>query len=299
MSVSASDGFVVVGVKEGPASVAAARWAVGESTARHLDLVVAHGYTYPFSHEPLPPDTVSLIEGSARELVDQVLSQLVIPAGLVVRTVVEPGIAMHLLTRLSKQASLVVLGRDQLTTFGRITQGATTAAVCADSGCPVVVVPPYLRPAVARQPVIVAVDGVTSAIPALRVGFDEAAQRLLPLLVLHAGSESDGPDDAQARRRNVEEILAGWKEDHPDVLVQIEVVAGDPADTIRDHADHAGLMVVGRAHQRRFRSWSQSVASAVLDHCRCPLVIAPEASMPDLDQRAEVHPVRTVPVPQP
>jgi nucleotide-binding universal stress UspA family protein len=118
-------------------------------------------------------------------------------------------------------------------------------------------------------------------------------------LVLHAGSESDGPVDAQARRRNIEEILAGWKEDNPDVLVQVEVVAGDPADAIRDHADHAGLMVVGRAHQRRFRSWSQSVASAVLDHCRCPLVIAPEASTPDLDQRAEVHPTRTVPVPQP
>lgn len=129
----------------------------------------------------------------------------------------------------------------------------------------------------AHQPIVVAVDGSTPASSFLKMGFDEAALRALPLLVLHAAHQFDSRSDLEDRRRNIEEILAGWRADRPDVAVQIDIVRGDPAASICGHTLDARLMVVGRAHQRRFRSWTRSVANTVLDYCRCPLVVVPEA----------------------
>jgi nucleotide-binding universal stress UspA family protein len=62
--------------------------------------------------------------------------------------------------------------------------------------------------------------------------------------------------------------------------VHTRVVAGDPADVIAESSAHAALMVVGRPHRRRVRSWARSVANAVLGHCECPLVVVPESPLP-------------------
>jgi nucleotide-binding universal stress UspA family protein len=152
------------------------------------------------------------------------------------------------------------------------------------------VVPAGLRPGGERQPIIVAVDGLASAAPALRLGFDTAALWSLPLRVLHAGDEHDSPEDLQDRRRTVEELLAGWKAADPDVAVEVDVVQGQPVEAIRNHAEHGQLMIVARAHEHRLGSWGRSVASAVLDHCRCPLAVVPESPLPDLGTRASVAP---------
>jgi nucleotide-binding universal stress UspA family protein len=131
-----------------------------------------------------------------------------------------------------------------------------------------------------RQPVVVAVDGTTAATSALRVAFDEAALSRLPLTVLHARPENDTAAETAERQVNIEEILAGWKADQPDVAVHCEVAPGDTADVIAASAEHAALMVVGRPHRRHVGSWARSVANAVLSHCACPLVLVPESSPP-------------------
>ena len=143
-----------------------------------------------------------------------------------------------------------------------------------------IVVPPFIRPSTTHQPIVVAIDGLTPASSVLKMGFDEAALRSLPLLVLHAGQGTDTPADLEDRRRNIEEILAGWRADRPDVNVKIDIVRGDPAASICTHASHAPLLLVSRAHQRQFRSWTHSVANAVLDYCPCPLVVVPETGLP-------------------
>lgn len=268
--------YIVVGVSGQPESLPAARWAVREADARGLQLVIAHGAPTPYGNPPWNSEVVDAMVADAETVVDQVMSHLVIPPHLLVRTVVEPIPPVALLSRLAENADFVALGRENLARFRRVTEGAITAPICATAPCPVVVLPAYVE-ATSRQPVIVAVDGTTAAASALRVAFDEAAIWRLPLTVLHARPDDDTGRETAERQVNIEEILAGWKADQPDVPVHSEVVPGDPADVIAAYSHHAALMVVGRPHRRHVGSWARSVAHAVLSHCECPLVVVPES----------------------
>ena len=71
----ATQRFVAVGVKAGAPSVAAARWAAEEASARELDLVLAHGYSFPFADPSLPADALAVIQTGARNLVAEVRQQ--------------------------------------------------------------------------------------------------------------------------------------------------------------------------------------------------------------------------------
>ena len=78
-----------------------------------------------------------------------------------------------------------------------------------------------------------------------------------------------------AERVNLGEILAGERQDHPDIAVRMRVVPGDPAEQIVRLSTTAGLMVVGEPHRFRGGSWARSVARAVLDRTNYPLAIVP------------------------
>lgn len=267
----------------GPESLTGARWALSEAADRHLDLVVAHGYALPLADQVWAEHALSAPVTAARTGVEELLSQLTIPASVKVHRVVEPSRPASLLEELSRRAELVVVGRDDRTSFQRMTRGSTTAAICASAACAVVVVPPHLRPLKGPELGMVALDGLTAADSALRIGFEEAERRSMPLLVLHAGDQDDDAAEIERRQVNVAEILAGWKADHPEVSVDVDVVRGDPAATVCSHAMRAALMVVGRPHCAGLRSWSRSVANAVLDHCGCPLVVTPGTPLPIME----------------
>jgi len=80
-------------------------------------------------------------------------------------------------------------------------------------------------------------------------------------------------------------VLAGAKQDHPDVEVRTLLVSGDPPVRIVDESVVAQLMVVGRPHSgRRLGSWSRSVARAVMDRSLCPLLIAPPVAPAGKDE---------------
>ena len=277
--MEASRPYLVAGVSEEPESLPAARWAVREAEARGVQLVLAHGMPTPFGDPPWTSEVVDAMLADAEAVVDRAMSHLVISPHLSVRKVVKPIPPVLLLSRLAENAEIVALGRENLSPFRRVAEGAVTAPICAGAPCPVIVVPAYAE-ATSRQPVIVAVDGTTAAASALRVAFDEAAIWQLPLTVLHAQPDDETATDTAERRVNIEEILSGWKADQPDVQVHSEVVPGEPADLIAEYSEHAALMVVGRPHRRRLGSWSRSVANAVLNHCACPLVVVPESPLP-------------------
>ena len=279
MAGSAPPPYLVVGIGGDSESLPAAQWSVREAEARNLQVVVAHGAFIPYGDPQLLSGVVDAIVAEAEAVVARAMSHLTIPPGLAVRTVVEPLPAVALLRRLAENAEFVALGRDHLTTFRRITQGAVTAQICAHAPCPVVVVPADAKRTL-HQPVVVALDGTTAAASALRVAFEEAALWHLPLTALHARPDDDTAREAAERRVNIEEILAGWKADQPDVAVHSQVVSGDPAQVIAEYSEHAALMVVGRPHQRRVGSWARSVANAVLSHCGCPLAVVPESPLP-------------------
>ena len=290
MTDSARNGYVLVGVDYGPESVAAAKWAVHDAQARGRDLVLAHGIPIPYGDSPMTGDMIDQMVAGATALVDDLMSQLAIPASLTVQTVIEPSPPVALLRRLAESADIVVLGRHHQSLFERMTEGTITSPLTADCPCPVMVVPAeYMVTAGTQKPVVVALDATTAAGSALKFAFDEAAQRNVDLTVLHA-SRGELTIAVTDDSLTLAEILAGWKADHPDVNVRTVTLPGEAAEVIIEASTEAGLMVVGRPHQPRLGSWTRSVARAVLRDAHCPLAIVPPSPLPFTSNR---HRTRT------
>jgi nucleotide-binding universal stress UspA family protein len=274
---------VLVGVDDRTDAVWAARYAAGETVARGLDLILAYGYGR--SREPNPSREARRQE--AISAVRRAAAQVVVAPDTRLDTIVEDTSALSLLTRLAGRAELVVLGQHHLSIRERIPDESLAAQLSVRIPCPLVVVPADSHPLCRRSaPVVVALDGETDADSALAVAFDEAERRRVSVLALHAapadaagvvetGHADEGLADAE---RDIVEILAGWKADHPDVAIRTLVDTGDAAELILRASRDAGLMVVGPPHRWHGRQWSHSVANAVIKLARCPLMIAPPAA---------------------
>jgi nucleotide-binding universal stress UspA family protein len=286
MTKSAKDRYVLVGVDFGPESVAAAKWAVHSAEARGRDLVIAHAIPLPYGDSPITGDMIDQMMAGAQSLIDEVMSQLVIPPGVTVETVIEEIPPVGLLRRLAERADLVVLGRHHQTLFERMTEGSITSPLAAHAPCPVTVVPAeYAWPDAAGKPVVVALDATTAATTALEFAFDEAALRQVDLVVLHARPLEDLPMTVVDDVVTLAEILAGWKTDRPEVNVRTVILSGEADEVIADASADAGLLIVGRPHQPHLGGWTRSVARAVLRQARCPLAIVPPSPLPFADDR--------------
>jgi nucleotide-binding universal stress UspA family protein len=275
---------VVVGIDGSPESVEAARFAAEEAAARGLELLVVHACT-PLSHQS--PENVADAEASGRaagqRLVDEVLSHIHVASTTVVDTVVEVAPVSPLLAALAVDAALLVLGQHQPDLVaGRLT-GQVSAAVAGNVACPVVVVPDgwtqtsagtaHLRP----RPVVVSVRGEGPSTSVLRVAYDEARLRRAPLLIFHASTGAASPAEERAvTERNVAEIVAGQHHDDPVVAVEYRFVPDANFVAWVEASSSARLMVLGRpqsSHERR--AWQYSLARAMLQRARCPLVVVP------------------------
>lgn len=140
--------------------------------------------------------------------------------------------------------------------------GRVGAAVAHHAACPVVVVPPtWSRANHDGRPVVVALDGDTSAESALHAGCEEAELRRTTLVAMHAIPLHGKGSSLSEERTSLAEIVAGAKQDHPDIDVQTLLLSGDPPARIIDESIVAGLVVVGHPHRRTsVGSWSRSAA---------------------------------------
>jgi K+-sensing histidine kinase KdpD len=140
----------------------------------------------------------------------------------------------------------------------------------------VIVVPPIHDLAQLYGGVCVAVELDADAAGPLRFGFDEASARDARLIVLHIATESLDRDGVEAQRLGVAEVLAGWREDFPDVRVATRVVLAD--EVVAEVARVSGrteLLVVGRP--RHHLVFGARAASRLAREAHCPLAIVDEA----------------------
>jgi nucleotide-binding universal stress UspA family protein len=78
----------------------------------------------------------------------------------------------------------------------------------------------------------------------------------------------------------VEEVLAPWREDYPDVPVSVSVVHADPARALVHAARDAGLLVlVRRAPGPVLGSHLGGTGRAVLRAVSCPVEVVPGTSV--------------------
>ncbi|MCO8127763.1 universal stress protein [Acidimicrobiia bacterium EGI L10123] len=137
----ADQGRVVVGVDGSEPSALALEWALEEARRRGATLEVVHSWDVPYAAEfTFVGDAYDAAQGSATDLVDQMLVAAGLAPADVVRTVVQ-GSPVVVLTDAAAGADLVVVGSRGRGGFAGLLLGSVSHQVSRHAERPVVVVP--------------------------------------------------------------------------------------------------------------------------------------------------------------
>ncbi|MFE1381762.1 universal stress protein [Streptomyces sp. NPDC058740] len=202
--------------------------------------------------------------------------------GVRVTTTLVDGVPSRVLTGLSAEAAMVVLGSRHLSrTEEYLSAGSLVVPVTAQARCPVVVVgdaehgtqdPPYL---------VVGIDGSESSRAALAQALDEAdlrrcALRAIAVRQAPVFSLPTGDSLFHAERRLLSETTAGWAQKYPDVRLTHEVIAGSPVEVLAEAAEHSLALVVGRRGHGGYSGMRLgSVVHGLLHRAHCPVITVP------------------------
>ena len=279
MSRSDAGSVVAVGIDGSVESRVATQYALDVAAARHRGVLVVHAYQPPWLVGPVTTAFTPSMQQSAESLVAETLAGLVLHPSVHVDSRIALDDPVTLLREVSEHASLLVLGRHHFTLADQLLTGSVASPLAAKAACPVVIVPrTWDRTRSDPRPVVVTIDGETPATAALDYAFGEAEMRRSGLIALHAAPLHELEYLNSLERASVGEILAGQKQDHPDVSVTTLMVEGAVTDRIIEASREAAVLVVGRPHHHGpVTLWTRSVAHAVLARSECPLVVVPQA----------------------
>lgn len=278
---------IVVAVDDSPNSTAAVRWAARESTLRAAPVRIVHALASRLDAGVGPRGSVHLHD---REVVERILVDAEAtfratrdPIGMDgVSVAVLEGSVVDNLVDASKQAQMIVVGTRGLHAAGRMLLGSVSAALIHRAHCPVAVIPlPAQRPLPCDDPVLVGVDDTDATGDAISLAFDEASRRGAKLVAVHAWSDVGIPpvlgedrwhDREAGMRARTAERLDPWRQERPDVDVELRVVCDVPAHALTFESRYSQLVVVGG----RRRGSLDSVSSAVVRGSRAPVIVALE-----------------------
>ena len=285
---------VVVGVDDSAGSAAALTWASADAAARPARLRVVCAYQWLPSYLPLPGVTVvpALDAGQPRRTAEGIVAKAIDRIGApdprrgevrVTGDVIE-GRAASVLVAAAEDAALVVLGSRHLGALGSAVLGSVGAGVAARAVCPVVVVRGPAGDPVEDARVIVGLDGTDAAGDVLRFAFSYASRHRVglravlcwrpdPLAAMIWRPEPPVPTQAEAR---LSEILAGWREQFPEVVAHQSVIRDHPVAGLVAASSAQLLLVVGsRTSQAMLGTLLGSVSQGVLHHATCPVAVVP------------------------
>ncbi len=294
MDIRTRDG-VVAGVDGSGAALGAVRWAAAEAARRRepLRLVSAFGWTDDFDvrYPGLGGDyRDSLLEQARRWLAKAVAVARQQHPGLEISDEVRIGSPIEVLADEARRARLLVVGNHGAHRIEEVLLGSVGMAMAAHADCPVAVVrgPERIGSAL---PVVVGVDGSPLSEPAIAFAYQAAADRAVPLVVLHVWSDAFldpmtaaqllGPEAQARERERLAERLAGWSEKYPQVVVEVEVTRDRPAHALLERSRRAQLVVVGsRGHGKLVGLVLGSVSNALVHGAGCPVVVARDHPTP-------------------
>ncbi|MER7700927.1 MULTISPECIES: universal stress protein [unclassified Streptomyces] len=285
-------GAVVVGVVDTAEQRLVVRQAAEEAARRGAVLRIVHAVEWPAppgSAEPAGRDVTTQraehVTASFAEAVAQQFPQLE-----VVSDVVSGSPARALVDR-SSAGALIVVGHRGTGGSPRLPLGSVSLQVATHSECPVLVVRPGEREEPRENRVVVGVD--VDDLPAGLMDFalETAEARSAALEVVYVatrpellGTGPTGPalmDDRALSRRaqeKLENMLAAYRSDHPNLDLQGRVKRHQPAQALVDASRRASLLVVG-SHGRTGlkRLLLGSVSGKVLHTALCPVAVVPTA----------------------
>jgi nucleotide-binding universal stress UspA family protein len=276
---------ITVGVSTGgPAVDRAVRWAAERASARGIRLRLVH-----VVDERGVTGAGALVE-AAEEQARRGL-QLAMDAAfevdptLEIVTVLEHGSTVEVLEQRSHDADLLVVGSDWHGGHRPSRRGVTSLRIAAASASPVAVIPDI--DVSGRRGVVVGADGSEPSAHAIWFAADEAERLGEPLIERFAeafgfvgGDYGYGTpvvvvnDLERAAGEELDAAIADLPTTHPGLVVEPEVVTGDPVHVLVEKAVNAKLLVVG-SHGRGAlaRFLLGSVSHGVMANLEAPTVV--------------------------
>lgn len=283
---------VLVGVDGSEASLAAARWAADQAARLHWRLHLVCAYAVPaFTVAALDGGFAavddSAIQRGAQSVLDEAVEQ--IRDDVPTTTAIELGDPAGVLTELTKQARLAVVGTRGGGGFADRLLGTVSSALPAHAHCPTVVVP--LQEDADFLPVrriVVGVDGSESATVALRHAVDQAILWDAELTAVAAVPVAGGASSlgwlptTVDRREVIADVKVGLQVavdravDGRDITVKQRALDGNAAALLAEFSTAVDLVVVGSRGRGGFTGLLLgSTSQAVLHHSACPVLVVP------------------------
>lgn len=180
-------------------------------------------------------------------------------------------------------AEILVVGSQGHGPTGEMFLGSVSQHLVRHAACSVVVVRGP-RTADARR-IVVGVDGSAGSSLALEYACRRAEQTGEVVVAVHAwrdpavsseiwSATAREVEGLEERKRLLAESVAGVRTDHPDVVLEQEVIPVAPARCLADASAQASLVVVGSRGLGYFRGLLLgSVSQGVLHRAECPVVV--------------------------
>lgn len=288
MAAATEIGKIVVGVDDSPSSQPALEWAAAEAGLRGVPLVILYATTLPIGAWPVVPVPTGFLDWQ-RQIGQDILTdarQIAerLTAGAVPVTI-EFAVATPTaaLVEESRTAGMVVVGSRGRGGLARMMLGSTSTGLVHRAHCPVVVVHDEASPPQPGAPVLLGFDGSAASESAVDIAFQEASQRGVGLIALHAwwspgAFEMPGFDWDEIRPevdREAARQLAEWQQRYPGVSVERVVVPDEPARQLVARSDDAQLVVVGsHGYGAVTGTLLGSVSGAVVQAAKVPVLVA-------------------------
>jgi nucleotide-binding universal stress UspA family protein len=139
---------IIVGVDGSPSSRRALAWALDEAVSRGASVAVLYAYAnlqtaFPYTIEELIDEmpTYKIIEEAGHRLIEDMLNDVGVPAGVRVEAVVVEGPPANALVQRSTDTDLIVVGSRGHGGFGELLMGSVSHQTALHARCPVTIVP--------------------------------------------------------------------------------------------------------------------------------------------------------------
>jgi nucleotide-binding universal stress UspA family protein len=228
---------VVVGVNGTSAGLAAVRLGAREAVARDRKLRVVHAFTWPDNRAGQAPRGYAVARREAAKIVDAAIAtaQRSTPGVRVTGALVD-GLPIRVLLQLSRTAEMLILGDDDLAMTGALPDDSVLYQAVSRAFCPTVVA---RGPRPQAGPLLAAVDGSPDSIEALRFAAEEAARRMVPIVVAHVVTRSGAE---AAGRAVLDAAVAAVPQLHD---ARKRLLVGDPAGALVRASRKARMVLAG------------------------------------------------------
>jgi nucleotide-binding universal stress UspA family protein len=275
---------VVVGVDGTGRSLKALMWAAHRASLHEVPLRVVHALPRYEGDIPLfPPGRFEQAQEAGHEILAEAVA-LVREAYTDMDIAIEMpmGTPARVLVAESANAHVVVIGAKG-EDIGNLLLGSTALQLVGHAACPVVVVNHVTT---GHRLVVVGTDGSADSTEALAFGFGAASLRDARLQVISALGLPQGwprhllrpvPEDNEEvskRRQEVENQIAPFREQYPEVEVEVDVHRVGPLPALASASHRADLLVVGSRGRGGFHGLAVgSTTHKLLHWAGCPMAV--------------------------